>query len=213
MKTLLFCLISTCYWHWMPAQHSEEWSYKGEKEGIKIYHRQSPGMYHIKLSTSLKVPLAGIVTLFSDVSTYTAWGYKMTEARLLRRVSDTEMYYYARYDFPWPMDDRDIILHSVIEQDPKTREIRIVNTPKPDFLPPTKGVVRIYNTQTQWRFVPGNDGWIYIEQQIATDSANDMPDWLIQMTVDTGPRETAKNIRKILKGERFQRAALAYIRE
>ena len=213
MKTLAILLFYTCHLQWIPAQESEQWHFQGEKEGIKIYHRETPGLYHIKLVTSLQAPLAGIVTLFSDVETYSSWGYKIVEARLLRRVSDTEMYYYARYDFPWPMDDRDIILHSKISQDPVTREIRIINTPNPDFLPLKKGIIRIRNTTTNWRFIPGNNGWVYTEQIIATDSANTMPDWLIDLTIDSGPRETAKGIKRALRAERFQRATLAYIQE
>jgi hypothetical protein len=195
------------------AQAADNWVYKGEETGIKIYHQRADGLLHIKLATSLKAPLAGIAALFAEVSSYPKWGYKMVEARMLHRVSETEMYYYARYDFPWPIEDRDIILHSKLEQNQKSKTITIVNTPKPDYLPLTKGVQRIQNTTTQWLFVPGNGGWVYTEQLISTDSAEGIPDWLVKMTADTGPRETARGIQKALKAERFQTAKLVHIQE
>jgi hypothetical protein len=195
------------------AQQAANWEYKGEKEGIKIYHQKTPGLFHIKLSTSVKAPLSGIATLFADVDHYTDWGYKISHSRLLRRVSPTEVWYYAKYDFPWPLDDRDIILHSKMEQDPNTRRMTITNTPYPAYLPENKGIVRIKNATTHWLFVPGDNGWVYIEQQIATDSAADMPEWLVKMTVDTGPRETAKAVRKILQQDRYQQAKLPHIRD
>lgn len=216
MKThskLLFLPFAFFFLHSLFAQKASDWQYKGEKEGIKIYHQKTPGLLHIKLSTSVKAPLSGIAALFSDVDNYKDWGYKISQSRMLRRESPTEVWYYAKYDFPWPLDDRDIILHSKMEQDPSTRRISVTNTPYPAYLPEKKGVVRIKNTTTRWLFVPGEGGWVYLEQQIATDSAEGVPDWLVKMTADTGPRETAKAIRKILQQEKYQTAQLAHIKE
>ncbi|MFN0034924.1 MAG: START domain-containing protein [Saprospiraceae bacterium] len=195
------------------AQKTSDWEYKGEKDGIKIYHQKTPGLLHIKLATSVKAPLSGIALLFSDVDNYHLWGYKISQSRLLQRDSPTEVWYYAKYDFPWPLDDRDIILHSKMSQNPATRSISITNTPYPAYLPAKKGVVRIKNTTTRWLFVPGESGQVSVEQQISTDSAESMPDWLVKMTADTGPRETAKAVRKILQQEKYQTARLAHIRE
>lgn len=195
------------------SQQADKWEYKGEKSNIKIYHQRTEGLLHIKLVTSVKAPLAGIVSLFSDLNTYKDWCYKLVEGRLLHRVSDSEMYYYAQYDFPWPLEDRDIILHSKLYQDPVTKAITIINTPVPDYLPEKKGLLRIRNSSTKWRFIPSESGWVYTEQQISTDSTEGVPDWLVNLTAFTGPRETAKAVRKLLNTERFQKAQLAYIRE
>jgi hypothetical protein len=195
------------------AQTASAWEFKGEKEGIRIYHQKTPGLLHIKLSTSVKAPLSGIVTLFSDVDRYSDWGYKISYSKLLNRVSTTELWYYAKYDFPWPLDDRDIILHSKMEQHPVTRQITIINTPYPTYLPENQGIVRIKKSSTRWNFTPGAGGWVYLEQHLSTDSAADMPDWLIKMTADTGPRETAKAVRSTLLQEKYQKVKLAHIRE
>lgn len=197
----------------LAGQSSSAWEFQGEKDGVKIYHQKTPGLLHIKLSTLVKAPMSGIAALFSDVDHYRDWGYKISVSKLLQRVSPLEVWYYAKYDFPWPLDDRDIILQSKMEQDPITRKITIVNTPYPAYLPEKKGVVRIKNTTTRWLFMPGEAGWVYVEQQISTDSAADMPEWLVKMTADTGPRETAKSVRKILQQERYQMAKLAHIKD
>ncbi|MEZ4925399.1 MAG: hypothetical protein R3A50_03920 [Saprospiraceae bacterium] len=195
------------------SQDADKWVYKGEKSNIKIYHQETEGLLHIKLTMSVKVPLAGILSLFSDISTYPEWAYKLDHAYEVKRVSDMEWYYYAKYDFPWPLEDRDIILHSKASQNPSTKALTIVNTPQPDYLPVKKGVQRIRNTTTKWLFVPSNSGWVYVEQQISTDSAQGVPDWLVNLTADTGPRETAKGVRRVLSTDRFQNATLAHIRE
>ncbi|MEO6758207.1 MAG: START domain-containing protein [Saprospiraceae bacterium] len=197
----------------LSAQTEQGWVLADEKDGVKIYHQTTPGMMHVKLSTTLKASMSGIATLFSEVETYPVWGYKVAESKLLKRVSPTEMYYYSKFDFPWPMDDRDIVLHSVLVQDPTTRRITITNTPMPDYSPAVKGVTRIRNSKTKWTITPGSNGTLNVEQQISTDSGSNMPDWLVKMTVDTGPRETIKGIKKILVQQHYQSAKLAHIKD
>lgn len=195
------------------SQTDQGWVLKEEKDGVKIYHQQSPGLMHVKLSTTLKTSLSGIATLFSEIESYPVWGYKVAESKLLRRVSPTEMYYYSKFDFPWPMDDRDIVLHSVLVQDPKTRRITITNTPMPDYVAAKKGVARIRNSKTKWTIIPNSNGTLYVEQQISTDSGANMPEWLVKMTIDTGPRETIKGIKKVLVQQHYQGAKLAHIKD
>ena len=210
---ILYCLLAVSgMGHSLIAQETHAWEYKGEVDGIKIFHQKTSGLLHIKLSTAVRVPLAGVATLFSDVDRYKDWGYKIVESKMLKRISPTEVWYYARYDFPWPLDDRDIILQSKMHQDLITRQIKISNYPHPAYLPEKAGIVRIKNTTTHWTFTPGTDGWVSMEQLISTDSANQMPEWLVKMTADTGPRETAKAVRNLLRQEKYQNAWLAHIK-
>lgn len=209
---LFFLLFFSWMGQYLSAQEAQAWQYKGEEDGIKIFHQKTPGLLHIKLSTAVRAPMAGVASLFSDVDRYKDWGYKIVESKMLKRISPTEVWYYARYDFPWPLDDRDIILQSKMHQDPVTRQIIIRNYPHPAYLPEKAGIVRIKNTTTYWTFTPGTDGWVSMEQLISTDSANQMPEWLVKMTADTGPRETAKAVRNLLQQEKYQNAWLAHIK-
>lgn len=195
------------------AQNKDAWVIRSEKDGIQIYHQNTPGLYHLKIGAAIQVSPSGVVALFSDVANYPNWGYKMSEARLLKRVSEGEIWYYALYDFPWPISDRDIILQSKITQNPQNKQIRISTTPYPEYLPVQKGVERIQNSTTQWVFTPGQNGWGYMEQQISTDAAEDLPDWLVKMTIDTGPRETMKAVRRSLQTEKYQTVRLPHIKD
>ena len=105
----LTSLLITAFTFSLPAQSDDDWKLKSEKSGVKVYYRKPSDIYELKLATSIKVPLSGIVRLFDEVDKYPSWGYKVSEARLLKRVSPTEMYYYSKIDFPWPMSDRDLI--------------------------------------------------------------------------------------------------------
>ncbi|MBL7783397.1 MAG: hypothetical protein JNM22_19350 [Saprospiraceae bacterium] len=195
------------------AQGADNWSLRKDKDGMKVYYRQTVDVHEIKIATSLKIPLSGIIQLFAEVDNYPKWGYKVMESRLLQKVSDTEMYYYSRLDFPWPMSDRDIIMHTRLSQDPITRRITATSVAAPDYIPVVKDVERMRSAHTQWTLVPGNGGWVYVEYYIHSHPGGNIPDWLVNMAVDVGPRETIKNIRNIIQQQRYQTAKLAYIKE
>ncbi|MDX1911632.1 MAG: START domain-containing protein [Saprospiraceae bacterium] len=192
---------------------SDGWVFKHEKEGIKVYYRKTADVHELKLITSLKVGLPGLVTLLSEVDNYPKWGYKVSESRELNKVSEWETYYYSRLDFPWPLDDRDIVVRSRMEQDPVTRRITATSVAVPDYLPVNKGVVRMRNAHTSWTLVPGPGGWTYVEYYIYSDPGGSLPDWLINMALDVGPRETIKNIRNFVRQDKYQSAKLAHLKD
>lgn len=195
------------------AQDTNGWIFKNEKEGVKVYYRKTSDVYELKLITSLKVSLSGLVTLLSEVDNYPKWGYKVTESRELKKVSEWETYYYSKLDFPWPLDDRDIVVRSKMEQDPVTRRITATSVSEPDYIPTNKGVVRMRNAHTSWTLIPGPGGWTYVEYYIYSDPGGSLPDWLVNMALDVGPRETIKNIRNFVLQDKYQRAKLAYLKD
>lgn len=218
LQSSLYKLLLAAFFHGFAlmhihAQSNEGWIFKNEKDGVKVYYKKTSDVHEIKLITSVKSSLSGIIQLFNDVEDYDKWGYKLSEARLLRRVNDKEFYYYSKLDFPWPLNDRDLILHTQLHQDSTTRRVTSTSHAKPDYLPENKDVVRIKSTTTRWTLIPGAGGWVYVEYYINSNPGGNIPDWLVNMAIDVGPRETIKNMRKILLEPRYQAAKLAYIRE
>ena len=195
------------------AQNSTDWVFKNEKEGVKVYYRKTSEIHELKLVTSLNVSLSGLVTLLSEVENYPKWGYKVSESRELKKVSANETYYYSKLDFPWPLDDRDVVVRSSIVQDPVSRRVTATSISYPDYLPANKGVVRMRNAKTTWTLVPGQGGWTYVEYFISSDPGGSLPDWLVNMALDVGPRETIKNIRSFVRQEKYQTAKLAYLKD
>lgn len=214
VKTLLAVILLFIFAPVARSQNAQDgWVFKNEKDGVKVYYRKTPAVHEMKLSTSIKTPLSGIVKLFSEVELYPQWGYKIMESRVLHRVSETEVYYYSRFDFPWPLSDRDVVMHSQLVQNPNNRSVVAVSNAAPDYLPPVKDVVRIRTVDTRWVLMPGADGWLYVEYFVHSDPGGNLPDWLVNLTLDVGPRETIKNIRRFLARPEYQAARLAYLKE
>lgn len=217
LKTLLFLLFRSALLATLTvpaaAQTQDGWVLRNDKDAVKVYYRKTSDVQEIKLVTSLQTSLSGIIQLFSEVENYPRWGYKVVESRLVRRISPTELYYYTRLDFPWPLSDRDIVMHTVMSQDPATRVITARSVAAPGETPEVKDVVRIRNAHTQWTLVPGADGWLYVEYYVYSDPGGNLPDWLVNLAIDTGPRETIKNMRSLLRLPKYQQARLAHIKD
>jgi len=206
----LLLLLSLFFSHGASAQ---TWKFKNEKEGVKVYYRNTGTVQDLKLTASVKTSLSGIIYLLNEVERYPQWGYKISESRLLEKISATELIYYTRFDFPWPLSDRDVIMRTSLVQDPKTNVVTAVSVSEPWHLAEYKDIVRIHTANTRWILHPNSSGWLYLEYYIHSDPGGSLPDWLVNMAVDVGPLETIHRIRHILKEPKYQQAKLAHIRE
>lgn len=195
------------------AQSVPEWVFKNEKDNVKVYYRKTADIYELKLTTSIQTSLTGLIQLFSEVENYPKWGYNVVEAKTLKKISDTEIYYYSKIDFPWPMSDRDVIMHTHLEQNPETKTVVSKSTSVYDFIAVKKDVVRMPVTRTTWTMTPGKNGWLYVEYYLYSDPGGSIPDWAVNIALDVGPRESIKGIRKLLADPQYQSVRLAYIKE
>lgn len=195
------------------AQSGSGWTLKSEKDGLKVYYRATSDVHEVKITMAVQATLSGMIQLLYEVPSYKRWIYKVSEARLLRRVGDSEVYYYVRLDFPWPMADRDAVMHTKLTQDPVTRAITTTSDAVPDFLPVTPDVVRMRDNHTKWIITPGENGWLWVEYYLHSDPGGSIPDWAVNMGIDMGPRETMNRFRGILKDPRYRQAKLAHIRD
>lgn len=198
----------------LPASaQSKDWALKSEKEGVKVYYRQTSDVHEVKLTTSLKTSLSGILHLFAEVEQYPDWGYKVVESRLIQKKSDTDLIYYTRFDFPWPLSDRDIVMHSTLIQDPVTKKVVSKSVAEPWHIAEVADVVRIKEARTQWSLYPNETGWLYLEYYIYSNPGGMLPSWLVNMAIDVGPLETIKAIRGKLADPTYQAVKLAHILE
>ncbi|MBK8558132.1 MAG: hypothetical protein IPL65_21410 [Lewinellaceae bacterium] len=157
--------------------------------------------------------MSGILHLFAEVEQYPDWGYKVVESRLIQKKSDTDLIYYTRFDFPWPLSDRDIVMHSTLIQDPVTKKVVSKSVAEPWHIAEVADVVRIKEARTQWSLYPNETGWLYLEYYIYSNPGGMLPSWLVNMAIDVGPLETIKAIRGKLADPTYQAVKLAHILE
>ena len=98
-----------------------KWVFVKEKEGIKVFYRKSAfkELNEVMIQTTFNTKLSIIVAAFNDFDAYPNWVYKSVKSYLIKTINQNEIEYYNKFDFPFPLDDREIVIHNKIEQNPQ----------------------------------------------------------------------------------------------
>lgn len=192
-----------------------EWKLKKETEEIKVYYRKSEDsrVNEVKLITTVEASLSTLISVLRDVSNYPNWIYKCEKAHAIGKSSTHGGQYYTELDFPWPLQDRDMIAQSEIVQDRKTKVVTIRVTGRPKLLAEKEGIVRIKTLALEWVLTPLPGGQVRINYQLLSDPGGNLPSWLINMAVDQGPTQTIMALRKQIQDGKYSDAKLNYIAE
>lgn len=215
IRLSLFTLWAIVSFFNVTAQSTTEWEYQGEKEGIKVYFREpmDSDLKQLKMTMYFDASLSTIVAALDDIPAIPNWVYKVSEAKVVKKISSTEMYYYNLLDFPWPLSDRDIICKSNFYQDPDTKTAIFTSLGAPQILPEREGVVRITAVDIKWIFTPQENGRLKLEYFLSSDPAGDIPAWLVNLAVDHGPVKTMTAFRELLKKKKYQNKQFAHVRD
>ncbi len=178
----------------------KKWIFLKEKDGIKIFYHQTVKntINEVKILTTFKTNLSTITEVFKDVVSYPNWVYKAQNSNIVKKISPLEIEYYNHLDFPWPIDDREIVIHNTVSQNQKTKILTSVSYASTTIIPKNNKYVRITEFNSRWTFVPLNNGLISGEYIFKSDPGGSIPVWLINLSLDEGPIKTITNFKNQL---------------
>lgn len=214
LQSLIFLLVFVFNGGETESGITNDWKLKKVTDGIEVYIRdvEASDLKELKIKTTFeKTRISQIITVLNDTKQYAEWTYKCTDAKLVERISDSESIDYYRYDFPWPMSDREIYTHSTMTQDPSTRTLKIETKAIADArFANAKDCVRVISHINTWELIPDGEDvkLIYISK---SDPAGSIPDWLINMAIDHGPTKTMLGLKDILSQSAYQNAQISWI--
>jgi hypothetical protein len=192
-----------------------DWELKKNESGIAIYTRDIPGssFKELKVLTSFNTSLTSIVALIEDVSSYPLWIYQCKEGKLIKMVGDSELYYYHVTSTPWPVSNRDGIVHYKITQNVKTKVVNVSTQSVQGIIDKIPGIVRVPKMQASWKLTPQPDGSINAEYQLYVDPGGSLPAWIVNMFLVDGPYSTFQNMKKIVTQDKYQSSKFSFIKE
>lgn len=197
---LLWLFVLLNLYSTLTAQNHAPWKFRHDRHGVQVYTRKdsATGILELKLRTEAQAKLSQLVALTNDIPNLKTWAYRLKDAYMARKVSDTEGYLYMLSDFPAPFSDRDVILHFVIRQDPNTKQVISSSQSAYNLIPEKDGIVRVKIIETKWIFTPLGDGKVRLEYQIKSDPAGSIPKWLVNLAADEGPIKSMLALKKLL---------------
>lgn len=207
---LLMCgLALTC------QAEGETWKLEKSEDGIKVYTARVEGSEFkaFKAYMDVNAGMDQLVSMHLDPEDIQDWLYDCKKAKLVKKVMDNEYYIYYVSDAPWPVKDRDYVLHSIIRQNPEDFSVTIAFESVSGLMDQKEECVRMAQVKGYWLFRPIANQKIRIEYQVHADPNGSLPAWLANAAVVDQPFNTMKSIRDKLGQSKYKKASVAFICE
>lgn len=159
-----------------------------------------------KGKTTVSATLDALVCLMADAESFPEWMHNVKSSRTLERISDTERIIYVAQGVPWPMTDRDLVLHSKLRMDPDTRRVTIDVEARPDAYPEQEGYFRIRQMTSMWQFTPKENGKVEVVYTTHVDPGGNIPSQIVNVhTLDT-PLNSLLGLREMIQKPAYSEA-------
>ncbi len=183
------------------------WQTIKQADGIDVERRVVSGssLKEFRGRATVAAPVASILAVFNDVPHATEWMDSCNGSRFVEEISDSEKVVYNRTHAPWPVSDRDAVLHNVARFDDKERRVELdFWTVEDGKEPPVKGVVRMPYLRGHWILWPSADGQTTrVEYQVHANPGGSLPDWLVNYTSRDLPFKTIEGLRAQVKRRHY----------
>jgi len=179
------------------------WELKRSIEGIRIYTRSNEGtaIKALKANFDVKGQLDDVKSLLLEVSQQKDWVYATLESAVVKRISPGEIIYYSKKEMPWPVTDRDVVMHMKVTSNAEKGMLTLSAVAEDNAVPEKKGFVRIHHTEILWNVTALGNGMLRVEYQANADPGGSLPAWVTNMFLTKGPYETFLKFRKKIEGQ------------
>ena len=192
-----------------------EWQLKKKSHQIEIFTSKVPGskFVSVKGETYVQTSLSSLVALVLDAEVCPEWVHLCKESHIHKRISDNELYLYTATNPPWPIKNRDVLVHVNISQHPEDHSVVIKGIATKDIIPHRKGYLRITESISIWKFIPISNQEIQIEVYSHVDPGGGIPAWLNNILITKTPYLSLKKMRKLAESGKYDNHQLPYIKQ
>jgi hypothetical protein len=201
-KFLYIIILSAIYTFIIPVSLSaQEWKFIKERDGIKVYTRNEEDnpVKSYKGVVDMNTDMARLRKVIGSTDSFDWWDDNIKEIKVLEYQKEKLIKYYLIYDVPWPFEDRDLCVESLITNDSVTGKRMVRATPLRDVIPENPDMVRIKNYWQSWTMEPAGNGIIHVTLEGSVDPAGSIPAWIINMVITDTPLNIIKKVRDIVE--------------
>ena len=208
MRTIiLFFFIISC------SVNANQWQLSKQENGIDVFVRDSKtsALNSFKGVVTIPANLTTLVSVLDDTKAYTRLLHNCKSAQVIKETGSNQADKYIVTDMPWPVKDRDMVVHSVLTQNKLTKQVVIAMKAAPNLVSINPKKVRIKNMTGRWILRPVNKTSTVVTYEMKVDPGGNIPKWLVNtMSVDV-PYFTLENLRKLVKQASYQKGTVANV--
>jgi len=183
-----------------PEHNKSEWQLvkHDTTRNIKTYIREGDGKrINFKVDAVIEGSLETVARVHFDVDNIKHWYWETLDSRLLKKVSNTEYYYYMQYNAPVTMPDRDAILHATVEPySAKKGYMQLTIKAVPDYLPPQGNFVRVQEQDMVVKMTPVAKDKVRLEAEGFVDPGGIAPTWAMNFVQRNAPYSTMLGLQR-----------------
>jgi hypothetical protein len=185
----------------MPVMAQKEWDLVSNENWIRIYKSEMTASNYkrIKVECTVDGTIDKLVRILNDVSNHKNWIYNTKNAYLIKKVNASEYYYYTETALPWPMQNRDAVVHIKFQRDIANRALNIMAYGEPDYMPLVSGKVRVPRSANSWQVTVPEPNKLHIVYIFEAEPGGHIPPWLVNTFVNKGPYESFRKLAILLK--------------
>jgi hypothetical protein len=197
---IIFIFISSAFLAFTPIEN--QWKLVTEEEGFKVYTRESTvsSIHEIKILYTANSTLDKVSTALDDVPNYKNWVYKCSLSKRVALKNEDDFDYYILTDFPFPLSDRDLVIHTQQTMWPDGKGYSSVSKLLPSEYNKSEDRVRMAYFESKWEVKKINSTTISIDYRVVANPAGDLPAWLVNMAITKGPVETMRKFKALIEG-------------
>ena len=161
------------------VQSQDACKLKIDKDSIKVYTCHTDTSRFKSLVTELTVnsTLDQLARFVLDIPNYTRWQYNTIESKSIRKISDSEQIYRTVIEAPWPVTNRDMVVHLRLIYSEDKKNLVITADSQVGIVPYKEGLVRVPSSHAQWT-VSREGKKLRIRYMMQIDPGGAVPAWL-----------------------------------
>ncbi|MEZ5572665.1 MAG: START domain-containing protein [Halioglobus sp.] len=193
--TVLCCIAGTG----TAAAAETPWQLDKDESGIQLYTRSVPGseFLEVKVVARIDAPIQAVAQVLGDGNGCSAWRAMCKSSEVLKVVSDTERYVYLVLDMPWPLSDRDLVIHSVAQIDPEAKTVDVRLDSASDAFP-VQDYVRA-ESSGHYQLKALNDAQVEFTYTLHTDIGGDLSPELINPRMAASSYDDVKRLQQLVR--------------
>ncbi|MBW2637465.1 MAG: hypothetical protein JRC86_08100, partial [Deltaproteobacteria bacterium] len=187
-----------------------EWKEVSGRAGIVGYTRMTSltEVEEVKAVGVVEAPVAVIEAVIRDVEAEPQFMFKCTEAAEFNppglTVTDDIGYVYNRTSMPWPVNDRDVVVKSVLMVDTKTGTLYVrAHEVTADFPHAPSGLVRMPILRYIMIVSPLGESKSQVYYQVLADPGGRLPKFLVNLFSKNMGVDTIAGLREMVKKEKY----------
>ncbi len=183
----------------LSAQKLPAWEKFDDEDGISVFRRDVPGSDVVALRGEgvVPAPILRVGSVLTDVARATEWIDSLEEAKVIRKISDTEYIKWDHIGTPFVLADRDFVFNVKLEFKAKEKQMIVRLKSVHDAAAPKTDYVRghmIYGVYVLTSIEGGKKTKILTE--MLCDPKGSVAKWMVNLFQKSWPYNTITALRK-----------------